>query len=37
MRGQQAPAARALLDALSEVGRDRAAQAASRSKARTAS
>jgi DNA-binding transcriptional LysR family regulator len=37
MRGQQAPAARALLDALREVGRERAAQAASRSKARTAS
>ena len=37
MRDQQAPAARALLDALREVGRERAAQAASRSKARTAS
>lgn len=37
VRGQQAPAARALLDALREVGRARAAQAASRSKARTAS
>jgi DNA-binding transcriptional LysR family regulator len=37
MRGQQAPAARALLDALREVGRARTAQAASRSKARTAS
>jgi DNA-binding transcriptional LysR family regulator len=37
MRGQRAPAARALLDALREVGRARAAQAASRSKARTAS
>lgn len=38
MRGQQAPAARALLDALREVGAARAAaQAASRSKARTAS
>ena len=37
MRGQQAPAALALLDALREVGRARAGQAASRSKARTAS
>ena len=37
MRGQQAPGARALLEALREVGRARAAQAASRSKARTAS
>jgi DNA-binding transcriptional LysR family regulator len=38
MRGQQAPAARALLDALREVGAARAAaQAASRPKARTAS
>jgi DNA-binding transcriptional LysR family regulator len=38
MRGQQAPGARALLDALREVGAARAAaQAASRSKARTAS
>jgi DNA-binding transcriptional LysR family regulator len=37
MRGQRSPATRALLDALREVGRARAAQAASRSKARTAS